>query len=598
MVRIRALITIFLILLNLLVFSQGEGCFCSLKLYFLRNLAGRRIRSEQSPIKITDEILNYLLPQIGIEPNSLKESLRNNLPLFLLDHFRQKASRLNLSLFEYKDFLQTNASEREILLKELRSAFEEKQEYNFSLPFSPLGKSELFPALERLIDQKIEERDYTLEIKVISGKDGLEAVALALAIYEELTLVRKEDIRRWKVNIEFYAPRIESLNIAEEGIFTIPLELWQRIKHHVVESLLNSPDWPARHAEPWHPLKAILVRYLKEDSIQGEMVKLRIKDNVKDIVKRWLSPNYMNIEDEFQQERLAWERHNFVLFLSLSYSQYAQNKVLESLRRNFDHEIYSGFLIWEEEERFKFSIINPRSYERKVEELLRRAPGRQIILEPWEEGLLDKSFGEYFPRSYSRNTVVFLKNMRAIINPERRALKVYYPGIGDDFEGPFLATDYTELIGVDIHPAIDSLEKFRRIMEKFAQNIPGVEIMSLRLLQEERYRKIYVYEAIFQFQGRLRRIKVYYGGEFDALKFFPPELGKGYDVFYIMATGLNPERAMAERWIWGLNRDTGFVATGYGGYGVLLPYFWNRFINIPLQEKAGEGIGISLWVRK
>ncbi|MFN7170456.1 MAG: hypothetical protein ACK4NT_04355 [Candidatus Omnitrophota bacterium] len=590
MVRLRAVITIFIIL-NSLVFSQGEECF-----YFLRNLAGRRIRSEQSPLKIVDEILNYLLPQIGIEPDNLKESLRNNLPYFLLDHFRQKAEKQKLSLSEYRDFLHNNISEREILLRELGIAFKEKKENRLLLPFDPLGKRELLPALERLIDQKIEKQDFTLNIKVISGNKGLEAVALALAIYEELTLVRKEDIRKWKVNIEFYARQIESLNTAEEGVFVIPLDTWQRLKQRVGESVLNRPDLPAKHANPYHPLGAILVRYLEEDSTQGETVSLRIKKNVEAMIRVWLSPKYMDIEDEFQQERLALQRQNLGLFLNSSYSQQTRNRVLELLRMNFDHEVYSGFLSWEDEERFKFGIINPLPYERKVEELLRRAPGQKITLEFWEEALIDKSFGQYFPRKYSREMMIFLKNMRAIINPKKQELRVYYPGIGDDFDSAFLATDYTELIGVDINPAVDSLAGFKQIIEKFAQNIPGVEIRNVRSLQEDGTRKIY--EAIFQFQGRLRRIKVYYGKEFDALKFLPPELQNGYDVFYIMATGLTPERVMAEGWVKNLNPATGFTATGYGGYCVHLPYFWNRFVNIPLQEKAGEGLGISLWVRK
>ena len=130
--------------------------------------------------------------------------------------------------------------------------------------------------------------------------------------------------------------------------------------------------------------------------------------------------------------------------------------------------------------------------------------------------------------------------IRRIVNPDRGERTLYYPGAGPDLLGPFLETDATRYVFVDLvdvaYGDIDAQQEsiIRQITDQGGR------------IENDAWSPPKIWRVTFELEGRERTLTYHF--QRDVLEFSPPELQDGYDIYYSRGSGpFNQPHYLAEK---------------------------------------------------
>jgi chemotaxis methyl-accepting protein methylase len=250
----------------------------------------------------------------------------------MLEHFAEKADAYGLSLLEYADRIVKDEINIADLVEDLKESIEGLIMFT---SFFDFDVDEVKRFIHRLIEEKIEAKDFSLVIKDVACCTGMETYSISAIIYGELSNYAhrlgqnpEEWIEKWEVVIKAYDISMPALINVKRGIYT-------------EESVI--------------PLDKELIRKI---SIQLDDGRFQIIPEV----RAWVKPIYVGLNDNFQFTRIARLNHELVFFLFPEGVVQEQQEAIINLLRHAFTARYPGLFIYSSlEGDDNYESINPES---------------------------------------------------------------------------------------------------------------------------------------------------------------------------------------------------------------------------------------------
>ncbi|MDP8253032.1 MAG: hypothetical protein P9X27_01355 [Candidatus Kaelpia aquatica] len=317
-------------------------CFSSTG--FARRLKGELLNSE---LDLSSQILDQIIAFDDRGSLVKSDEEKNNMAIIMLGYFKQRAEVAGVGFEGYAQALRNNVEELGVLLSVLRSSSFCIITMSTKTALFRFRLGEVSIYLDGLIRQKIANDDLTITVKSVGSSGGLEALSVAMAIYDRLYSYASENIsdddieiqswiKSWDINVDLYdissGMLLKAMNILGNRE-QVPIDIAGWEEGSETADVLEYREY-------------LLSRYLVNNSIDGNYAS--IAPELIEVID--FSFHYMDLFDPLQAQRVVVTPYEIAFHANIttvgdSPSNFPMEDVQVMLENNFNSK-YPGIGVW------------------------------------------------------------------------------------------------------------------------------------------------------------------------------------------------------------------------------------------------------------